>query len=133
MSANDDFTIISSHDAYSGSYAVFRRFRLAVVAAYRRKYNMGYFYPGGHPGLTVFLSQNSSDKWIEPEVCAKIAAELGALLPELEEEAHDLDARRHVELTRQFISGCRKAAEANEPLTFEDSADNAFGLWYRSL
>ena len=94
---------------------------------------MDYFYPDGHPGLTAFLSQNSSVKWIEPEVCAKIAAELGGLLPALEEEAYDLDAGKHVALTRQFISGCRKAAEANEPLTFEDSADNAFGLWYRGL
>lgn len=131
MTAKDDFKIIASHDAFSGPYSVFQRFRLAVAAAYGKKYNIDFFYPDGHPGLTAFLSQNSSDKWIDPEICDRIAAELEALLPQLEEDAHDLDARNHVTLARKFIAGCRKAVATNEPLTFEDTSENVFGLWHK--
>ena len=131
MSAKNDFMIISSHDAFSGSYSVFQRFRLAVAAAYGMKYKMDYFYPDGHPGLTAFLSQNSSGQWIEPESCTRIANELGALLPHLEDASPGDSARSHADHARQFIAGCRKAAEANEPLTFEDTSNNVFGLWHK--
>jgi hypothetical protein len=131
MSANGDLKIFSSHDAYSGSYAVFQGFRLAVVAAFGEKYNMDYFYPEGHPGLSALLSQNSSAKWIEPEVCIRIADELEALLPWLDGKSTGLDSRTPGEIARQFIAGCRRAAAVNEPLTFEDNSMNVFGLWHR--
>lgn len=131
MRATNDFMIISSHDAYSGSYAVFQRFRLAIAEAFGRKNNMDYFYPDGHPGLTALLSQNSSVKWIEPELCTRIANELEALLPYFDERTADASQRTHADIAAQFIAGCRSAAAANEPLTFEDTSKNLFGLWHK--
>lgn len=123
--------VVSSHDAYSGPYSVFQRFRLAVAAAYGSKYKMDYFYPEGHPGLTALLSLNSSVKWIEPEMCTRIADELEALLPYFDEWVADANSKAQADIATQFIAGCRSAAAANEPLTFEDTSKNLFGLWHK--
>lgn len=133
MRAKDDFTIVASHDAFRGPYSIFQDFRMAVVAAYKLKYGMDYFLPDGHPGLSAFLAQNGSEKWIEPELCARIADEFAALLPHLEAASVSAEAgaRPHARLARAFVAGCKKAAEANEPLTFEDDQVDAFAPWHR--
>lgn len=133
MSDNDDFTIIASHDAFHGPYSVFQKFRLAVAMVYGKKYTMDSFNPEGYPGITVFLAHNNSYQWIEPETCTQIANDLEGLLPQLEDASSEGYARLHVELARKFIAGCRKAAAANEPLTFEDTSKNVFGLWHKGI
>lgn len=79
-----------------------------------------------HPGLWAFLCHSDCDGEIPPETCVKVAADLEALLPEIErlETIHGLGGG-HIEgrggfseVTRKFIAGCRDAASENEPLVF---------------
>lgn len=112
-----------SHDAWHGPYSAFNRLRQAVCKAIGGSFpphadkslDDNYWYSGEgyraetHPGLYEFLSHSDCDGKITPKMCAKVANELEALLPKMTKMRADL---------RAFIDGCRKAAAANEPLTF---------------
>lgn len=77
-----------------------------------------------HPGLYEFFCHDDCCGEINPDLCAKLAYELEALLPEIEraapaeESGHIAREGGYVEVTRKFIAGCRAAAEAGEPLGF---------------
>lgn len=132
-----------SHDAWNGSYSAFNRLRKFVCAS-----TGGSFPPHGPgsdladdwmrvgptdddneyseetwPGLWEFLTHSDCDGEISPEMCVKVADDLERLLPKM--EAIGGDGGGHISVrggfvavVRRFIDGCRRAAEANEPLTF---------------
>jgi hypothetical protein len=67
-------------------------------------------------GLFAFLSHSDCDGIISPTMCIKVAENLEAILPKI--EALKWDGDDYVELTKQFIRGCRAAAAKNEKLRF---------------
>lgn len=75
-----------------------------------------------NPGLYEFLCHSDCDGEISPEMCVKVADELEALLPildEMESTGGHLDKFETMgNVARQFIAGCRAAADNNEPLEF---------------
>ena len=76
-----------------------------------------------NPGLYAFLEHSDWDGDISPEMCIKVADELEALLPAAEQLKWRADGHigrdgGYVAVMKRFIAGCRKAAEANEPLRF---------------
>jgi hypothetical protein len=126
----------TTHDAFHGAYSAFNRFRQAVAAAMGGSYpphaqdgrNPDLWYWGtgysaeSHPGLYEFLAHSDCDGEISPEMCRRVADEMEILLPAIEE--HGLGCG-HIErdggygaVARRFIAGCRRAAEAGEPLGF---------------
>ncbi len=130
-----------SHDAFHGAYSSFNRFRQAVAKATGgsfpphavdeidgEKLDPEYWYwgddykVGTHPGLNAFLAHSDCDGKIGPFICAKLAKELEALLPEIDKQGmgggHIESAGGYGSVTRRFISGCMLAAENNEPLEF---------------
>lgn len=75
------------------------------------------------PGLYLFLCHSDCDGDFVPEECVLVARDLERLLPELEKfpaETHGHLAIHggYADNVRQFIAGCKAAAEANEPLDF---------------
>ncbi len=117
-----------SHDAFSGAYSAFSRFRHALAQATGGEYGMELwrFGPGysnkTHPGLYAFFCHSDCDGEIEPELAGKLADEMEALLPHMDKLG---SGGGHIDrdggfgnVTRMFIAGCRRAAEANEPLLF---------------
>lgn len=128
-----------SHDAFHGAYSAFSRLRVFIAKAIGGSYpphedkslepEMWYYGDGynseSHPGLFEFFSHSDCDGEITPEMCVHVANELEAILPMLEKLETTNIAYGHltryggyVGTTRQFIQGCRSAAEANEPLLF---------------
>lgn len=76
-----------------------------------------------YPGLWELLRHSDCDGEISPEMCVHVADELEVLLPKIEAlgwvAGGSIAARGgFVEVTRQFIAGCRAAAAAGEPLVF---------------
>lgn len=76
-----------------------------------------------HPGLWEFLMHSDCDGEIATEMCAKVADELEALLPNIEalgwrDGGHIAARGGFVEVVRKFIAGCRAAAAAGESLGF---------------
>ena len=75
-------------------------------------------------GLYEFLTHSDCDGEISPEMCAKVADDLEALLPKIQAMtgtpwSGHIEARGgYVEALRLFIAGCRAAHEAGEPLGF---------------
>jgi hypothetical protein len=128
-----------SHDAFSGAYSAFSRFRQVVAKAMggsypphddkeleRHMWDWGDgFKEETHPGLFIFMMHSDCDGEITPEDCIKVAVELEQLLPEIKRISTSLEEWGHiarnggvVEVTKQFIKGCRAAAAASEPLKF---------------
>lgn len=131
-----------SHDAFSGAYSSFNRFRQAVAKAMGgsfpphekdvhedgTKLEPGMWYWGEgythdtHPGLSVFLMHSDCDGEISSEDCSKLANELEALLPKLDAmgigSGHIERGGGYGAVARQFIAGCKYAAESCEPLVF---------------
>jgi len=125
-----------SHDAFSGAYSSFSRFRKVIVTLMDGSFpphedksldpNSWYwsnqYSQETHPGLFVFLCHSDCDGEISPEDCKKIADEMEALLPKIDEmgegEGHIKRDGGYGEVARRFIKGCRKAHKANEPLEF---------------
>ncbi len=126
-----------SHDAWEGAYSAFNRFRREIAAAMGGSWpphddktldpNCWYWGDGyneqTHPGLMELLAHSDCDGEISPEICAKVADDLEALLPFI--ESRTLEAFGHiargggyVKCTQRFIDGCRAAAAAGEPLKF---------------
>lgn len=76
-----------------------------------------------HPGLYEFLMHSDCDGEISPEMCAKVADDLEALLPKVEAlktvaAGHIAAAGGYVPVLERFIAGCRLAAANGEPLEF---------------
>jgi hypothetical protein len=89
----------------------------------------GFWYSGdgydeeSHPGLYEFLKHSDCDGEISPEMCAKVADELEAILPKVESlnskaYGHIAASGGYSSTLKQFIAGCRAAALAGEPLKF---------------
>lgn len=79
-----------------------------------------------HRGLAEFFGHSDCDGEISPEMCKIVADELEALLPQIKELAKTEQVSGHlernggyVEVTKQFIEGCRLAYEENETLKFQ--------------
>lgn len=125
-----------SHDAWTGAYSAFNRFRQAVCGALGGSFppheeeglDPDSWYWGNEaqpeewPGLKVFLAHSDCDGEISPEDAAKIADEMERLLPKIEalpigggHIQRDGGIRK---VTIRFIDGCRAAAAAGEPLIF---------------
>ncbi len=124
-----------SHNAFSGAYSAFNRFRQELARAHGGSYpphdkpgldeQLFYFAEDAdrntNPGLFIFFSHSDSDGEISPEDCKLVADELEALIPKLNssnDRGHITRAGGIVEVTKSFIAGCRAAHEANEPLKF---------------
>lgn len=87
----------------------------------------GFWYSGKgysektHPGLYEFLKHSDCDGEIPPEMCVKVADDLEALLPKVQDVPDGGHIGRdsgYVAVLRKFIAGCRAAAAAGEPLDF---------------
>lgn len=126
-----------SHDAFSGAYSAFNRFRKTVAKAAgggsisphddkSLDDNMWYWGKGynreTHPGLYEFFMHSDCDGDISPEMCVRVADELEALLPKIDQFGF---GGGHIDrdggfgaVTRRFIAGCRAAAAAGEALEF---------------
>lgn len=134
----------TTHDAFSGAYSSFNRFRKAVAQAVGASYpphdkgatdgdgnlldpNMWYieteeYNEESHPGLFAFLSHSDCDGDFSPEECVQVANDLEPLVPALdtmgEGGGHIAREGGYGGVIRKFIAGCRAAAAANEPLEF---------------
>lgn len=134
-----------SHDAFEGLYSTFNHFRRFVLTSIRGYYpphkqedldNLKWYWNQNmpfsnetHPGLKEFLSHSDSEGEIQPEMCKVIADELECILPYIEsfekqEEgkmamtAQILRQGGYVQVTKNFIKGCRTAYLNNEVLEF---------------
>jgi hypothetical protein len=128
-----------SHDAFSGAYSAFNRLRQTIAAAMGGSFpphankelypDDNYWYSGedyarnSHPGLYEFMSHSDCDGVILPGVAAQLADELEELLPKIEsmgliDSGHIAGAGGYPAVVRRLITGCRLAAERNEPLEF---------------
>lgn len=127
-----------SHDAFSGAYSAFGRFRHVVGKAFGGSYPPhddpaldpdAWYWPktvtsrDEWPGLAVFFSHSDCDGDIPPDVCSKLADELETLLPAI--ATYDMHSDGHIArnggysaVTQRFIDGCLRGADANEPLLF---------------
>ena len=70
------------------------------------------------PGLMEFFNHSDCDGEISPEMCAKVANELEALLLPDEPASGHLERLGYKRTLQRFIDGCRAAAEVNKPLLF---------------
>ena len=127
-----------SHDAFSGAYSAFNRLRQVIAKSFGGSFpphedksldEEAWYWGPGHdpattPGLAEFMRHSDCDGEISPEACANIADELEVLLPKIAEVApaelsgHIARDGGYVEAVKRFMAGCRRAAEANEPLEF---------------
>lgn len=75
-----------------------------------------------HPGLWEFFTHSDCDGDIPPDLCAKLADEMEALLPKIDAQGvgdgHIARDGGFGSVARRFIAGCRDAAAAGEPLEF---------------
>jgi len=123
-----------SHGAFGAAYSAFDRFRRAICESMGGKWpesiqpegSVWYWGDGynrqSHPGLYELLSHSDCDGEIAPNICAKLADELEALLPTLdtmgEGGGHIVRDGGFGGMARKFIAGCRHAARDGEPLEF---------------
>lgn len=129
-----------SHGTFSGAYSAFNRFRGFIAAGTGGSYpphedksldpNMWFFGEGftkkTHPGLWELLCHSDCDGKITPHRCKQLAAELDELMPKLVELAETKYASAghiardggYIEVTKNFIAGCKLAAELKEQLRF---------------
>jgi len=130
---NSNMGLDISHDAFSGPYSAFNRFRQIVAKASGssfpphedRSLDEDQYYPGDEvqpetrPGLWEFFKHSDCDGEISPELCGKLADEMEQLLPAID-ALSDSGGRQggYGTVARRFIKGCREAAAANEPLEF---------------
>lgn len=132
----------TSHDAWTGAYGAFTRWRNAIAeaagyAVWEVVHDRGYKAPTimldwGHvtqdnlfgkwdktpaDPLVVLFAHSDCEGEIFPEQATPLADKLEALLPELTGDSggHIGDIRAK---TEQFIQGLRDAVSANEPLDF---------------
>lgn len=117
-----------SHGAFSGAYSAFHRWRVALCKAAGGGFdevNNCFSWDDRMeqwPGFRVLLCHSDCDGEISPSDAASCADALETLLPVLDKMG---DGGGHIarnggfgQVTRDFIDGCRLAAERNEPLRF---------------
>lgn len=130
-----------SHDAWSGAYSAFTRFRnaLARAAGYemaedgktvwldwghteeRNYYGEWDSIPcntNGPDPLLLLIIHSDCDGHLEPEHCALLADRMTELLPALEGEDGGGPLGNVRDAAQRFIDGCRAAALAGERLEF---------------
>jgi hypothetical protein len=129
-----------NHDAFSGAYSAFNRFRQFVLKSIGGSYpphedrtldeNFWYwedsiYNPETYRGLYEFFTHSDCDGEINPEMCKLVADELEYILPKIEELSQTEEANGHIlrnggyiAVTKQFINGCRLAYKNNKPLIF---------------
>lgn len=131
----------TSHGAFDGTYSSFndlRRFLLRSIGGSFPPHKEDllrddHWYWGentsynstSHKGLLEFFGHSDCEGAIEPEMCAIIANDLEEILPsvkklELSEPSYGQIKHRGgwVQVTKDFIGGCRLAHERKEQLKF---------------
>lgn len=137
----------TSHDCWHGAYSAFTRWRhhVAETAGYQilpvtyddgmkidtimiewHRYRpdkelQGVWDETPHDPLIVLFAHSDCDGEIYPAQAAPLADTLERLLPKMVDApvSGHIGARGgYVEVTKRFIAGLRKAAEANEPVDF---------------
>lgn len=130
-----------SHGAFEGGYSAFNRFRAIIAMAmggswppHKDKtlnedewyYDETRFSKKTHPGLFELMCHSDCDGYITYGKCKKVADDLEALLPVIEQiQKHiELD-NKHIEnqggyiaVTKRFIEGCRLAYTNKDKLIF---------------
>jgi hypothetical protein len=122
-----------SHDAFSGAYSAFNRFRQSVARALggsfpphdKRELDPTRWYwgdesqPAKHPGLEQFFLHSDCDGTIEPGIAGQIADEMESILDRIEGGGGHLDRVGGCRgAAERFIRGCRLAHSRGEPLEF---------------
>lgn len=130
-----------SHNAFEASYSAFNRFRKFVLISIGGSYppheqkdldsDRWYwetdmpFSSETHKGLKEFFCHSDCDGEITPEMCKVVADELDSILPYIKtlEEKEPATGQLlayggYVQVTKDFIAGCREAHRKNEPLEF---------------
>lgn len=126
----------TTHGAFHGSYGAFNRFRKVVARAMGGSFpshddqtlDPDHWYWGlgysaeTHPGLNAFLASNDCEGAFPPELCAKIADEIEALLPQIDKfglgGGHIERDGGYGAVARRYIKGCRDAAAVGETLEY---------------
>ena len=122
-----------SHDAFSGAYSAFNRFRRMICEATGGHWcdnvsGFEYWFMGegygsdSHPGLFAFFSSSDCVGSFDPDTALAIANEMEALLPKLDNAPLDFG---HIgrdggyrKVAERYIAGCRLAHANNEPLEY---------------
>lgn len=128
-----------SHNAFSGAYSSFNRFRKFVLKSIGgswsphedksldddRWYWDDNFDMRSNEGLYEFFTHSDCEGTIDPVMCKKVADALEAILPKIEELAQKEESYGHiardggyVEVTKRFIAGCRLAHKRRQKLKF---------------
>lgn len=134
--------LVITHDAYEGSFEAFNLFRKELLAAIGGKYlpklsvnttvknwffsKDSVFSDETHKGLVEFFNHSDSDGAITPEMCKVIADELENILPLIQKYESTQASKNqqiisrggYVQMTIDFIKGCRLAHSNNESLDF---------------
>jgi hypothetical protein len=136
----------TTHNAYSGGYIFFNRFRQLVAKAsnfcsfppHDKPLILGkeilenpnqdliYFvnlekFKKHNPGIYEFLISNDCEGEFSPEICKNIADEMEELLPEIYnvlEKNPDNFNHLFIEIVNKYILGCRLAYTSNEKLIY---------------
>lgn len=122
-----------SHDAWSGAYSAFHRWRKSLAKAAGGRFEDDPTQPGWatvfyddtafdtleqEAGFLEIMGHSDCDGEISPEMCKHVADALGKLLPRISE----VEAGGHMPNVRlktlKFIEGCRVAHRVGESLKF---------------
>lgn len=130
-----DVYIHEGTEAFRGAYSAFDRFRKVVVEStggtwpddFPRDENSWWYFGEGytnetHPGLYEFLCHSDCDGYISYSMAGKLAKEMEALLPEIDQAG---SGGGHIErdggygaVARKFIAGCKAAKKHRQRLRF---------------
>jgi len=126
----------TTHGAYNGGYMGFNSFRRAVATAAGVNYpphenplvcsdgdiivdpsDRMIYVPGKigefkekNPGLAAFLFSNDCEGEFSPDLCKKMADEIGLLIPKIQNQFFDI--------AKKYVAGCQLAYENNETLVY---------------
>ena len=131
----------TTHDAFHGAYSAFNQFRRFIAKGMGGSYpphedkkldnNFWYwddeYNENTHKGLFILLNHSDCDGEISSEDCLNVANDLESLLPKLEKLAetepvgngHLARDGGYIQVTKNFINGCRLEYSRNEPLEFQ--------------
>ena len=123
-----------SHDAFSGAYSAFNRFRKVLCEATGGHWcdeisGPEHWFVGegytrtSHPGLFAFFSSNDCEGSFDPDIALAIANEMEALLPKLDSIPQEIGgdiarAGGYRKVAERYIAGCRLAHANDEPLEY---------------
>lgn len=131
----------TTHDAFSGGYGTFNKFRSIIAKAAGVSYppherplvcsdgdviidpsdNLIYVpgtkedFRNRNPGMAAFLFSNDCEGEFSPKICKQMADEIEAVLPKI-----TFDDREHtyIEIAKRYISGCRLAYSKRQKLRY---------------